>query len=161
MLDESDELDEPNELPLTRITGYIRAAFADPDDLVEKAKKALKDVDYDTMVGTGLSGSLVIPILARACGKYWAIVRKQDNAHTSHTFEGQIGRKWIFVDDLIDSGRTRRRVKEVIQDATENRVTWDYRGETVKNPYHTQYVGSYLYGAYNREMEQMGRFGTK
>lgn len=109
---------------------WLNEVFRDMDRVVDKARKTLKDVDYDTMVGTGLSGSLVIPVLAREFGKYFAIVRKDEKRHSMMEVEGQIRRKWIFVDDFVSSGDTRNRVKDAVKLATGNPDL---------------YVGSYLY----------------
>lgn len=88
-------------------------------------------VDFDTMIGTGLSGALTVPFLARAMGKHWAIVRKEKDVdnHSGNPIEGSIGERWIFVDDLISSGETRRRVLSVV-------------AQTFSD---TKYVGDYLY----------------
>jgi len=109
---------------------WLNEAFRDIDAVVNKARKALESVQYDTMVGTGLSGSLVIPVLAREFGKYFAIVRKDEARHSDLEIEGQIGHKWIFVDDFIGSGATRGRVKCAVNGVTGNPDL---------------YVGSYLY----------------
>jgi orotate phosphoribosyltransferase-like protein len=109
---------------------WLNEAFRDMDGVVNKARETLENVDYDTMVGTGLSGSLVIPVLAREFGKYFAIVRKGEQRHSTIEVEGQIGHKWIFVDDFISSGDTRNRVKNAVRGVTGNPDL---------------YVGSYLY----------------
>lgn len=109
---------------------WLNEAFRDINGVVDKARETLEAVDYDTMVGTGLSGSLVIPVLAREFGKYFAIVRKDESRHSDMDIEGQIGHKWIFVDDFIGSGRTRRTVKSSVVGVTGNPDL---------------YVGTYLY----------------
>ena len=91
------------------VSGYMKAAF-DPDLLIRIAERTI-DIDdldsFDTMIGTGLSGALAIPTLARYFGKNWAIVRKDnDNSHGMYRVEGTFGNSWVFVDDLIASGRT-------------------------------------------------------
>lgn len=97
---------------------WLLDAFRDMDRVVDKARETLSRVDYDTMVGTGLSGSLVIPVLAREFGKYFAIVRKDERRHSDLDVEGVIGHKWIFVDDLISLGATRKRVKAAVRGVT-------------------------------------------
>lgn len=109
---------------------------ADPAGVVQSAVgfSLVKQVKFDTIVGTGLSGSLVIPMLARRLRRKWAIVRKDgEQRHSSYQIEGEIGDRWIFVDDLIASGRTLRRVQEVVQE--------EFRIREAQ----TTYVGAWLY----------------
>lgn len=113
---------------------YMRRAFDSIDDMWAKMEKRVAHVEYDTMVGIGLSGTLVVPTLARQAGKYWAIVRKEDNSHSTNRFEGEIGRTWLFVDDFINTGHTLKTVQGIIED-----IFADYYG------YSTKYVGTYLY----------------
>src|SRR6266542_2259815 len=94
-----------------------RAFLPDLTEMVEAARPLLEKVDYDTMVGTGLSGALVVPFLSRAFGKYWAIVRKpNDGSHSITQVEGQIEQRWIFVEDTVETERTRQRVQNVISE---------------------------------------------
>lgn len=126
----TDKMDAPYQ----STAGYLHRAFEDIDGIIRDAEKALEGVDYDTMVGTGLSGSLVIPTLARALGKYWCIVRKDEQNHSNRRIEGQIGHKWVFVDDIIDTGKTRERVKSAMEEEF-----LGYRRHS------TQYVGTFTY----------------
>lgn len=122
-------------------TGYMRDAFEAPEVLAEKARVSLDGVEYDTMVGTGLSGALVVPVLARALGKHWFVVRKyNDGSHSDNIGEGTIGDRWLFVDDLIDSGSTLRRVKKSVA-----HVCTPKAREHFAEPHKTEYVGSYFY----------------
>lgn len=115
-------------------TGYLSHAMGDPDDMVAAARYALKNVKFDTMVGTGLSGALVVPIIARAMGKHWMLIRKpNDGSHSSYRAEGKLDRRWIFVDDLIDSGDTLRRVLDQVSALCK------------KHAHATTFAGSYLY----------------
>lgn len=119
---------------MIRNISYSKAAFGDLDAMVQKAQLRLEEVDYDTMIGTGLSGSLVIPYLARRLGKHWAIMRKpEENSHSDHSFEGEIGDRWLFVDDFMATGSTAQRVIDQVKDAV-------FRGGGK-----TELVGAYLY----------------
>src|SRR6266403_6308817 len=95
-------------------SGYFMRAFGNIDDIALDMLETVQDVEFDTMVGTGLSGTLVVPTLARAFGTKWAIIRKEAAPHTSVMIEGEIGHKWLFVDDFISSGRTLERVRMAI-----------------------------------------------
>lgn len=127
---------DPDHDTLTLKTYYFADGFA-TKDVADQMRSQVTD-DYDTLVGTGLSGALVIPPLAEALGKKWLVVRKpEDGSHASYPAEGQLGRRWIFVDDLISSGKTKRRVLDAV--ATIVADGWR-NGE-----WETAYVGDYLY----------------
>lgn len=121
----------------------LEEAFADPQQLVDNFARAMKGKgvsldQFDTMVGTGLSGSLVIPILARAAGKDFMITRKPGDSHHhgSAVAEGDFNEsgKWLFVDDGIGTGTTYRRTRELVNKlALENRIP-------------DKFHGAYLYG---------------
>jgi adenine/guanine phosphoribosyltransferase-like PRPP-binding protein len=117
-------------------TGYLDQAFVNVDEVVSLAKKSLRRVDYDTIVGTGFSGGLVVPILARELGQNFVLIRKpRDNSHHSGQMVGQLGERWVFVDDFISSGRTRDRVKRIVKAQAKSRE------------FETTFVGTYCYGA--------------
>jgi len=117
-------------------SGYFSRAFGNMDLLIEAMRTDIP-VAYDTLIGTGLSGTLVVPSMARALDVRWAIVRKdEEQSHASTRIEGEIGTRWLFVDDFISSGRTYRRVQAAV-------------AATVGN---TAMVGAWLYeqGSYGR-----------
>ena len=116
-----------------------------PDEivtLVDRAVEVLADVDFDTLVGTGLSGSLALPMLAHRLGKHFVIVRKDndDSHHGGGRLVGTLGHRWVFFDDFVASGRTKQRVYSKIEQA---RVPgpWDRD----QSHFDTEYVGDYLY----------------
>lgn len=98
---------------------YMENAVFNLPDLLDKARRELADVDFDTIVGTGFSGGIVIPALALSMGKKFVLIRKDgdDSHHRTGRLVGQLGERWIFVDDFISSGRTRTRVFEKISEA--------------------------------------------
>lgn len=111
-----------------------------------RAIDVLKDVEFDTIVGRGLSGGLVIPSLAKVLNDHfasqsierrigWAVVRKpNDESHSDSPIEGTtFGERWIFVDDFVCSGNTRKLTKTAVKDYA---TRYDFG---------TEYVGSYLY----------------
>lgn len=127
-----------SEEPISEITYvenvcYLTHAFASPESMAHRFWWVVgsRQVEFDSIVGTGLSGALVVPTLARELGKHWAIVRKSnDGSHSMNRIEGTIGTRWLFVDDLIASGNTEQRVKSAVLGAT--------FGDA-------KYIGTYLY----------------
>lgn len=98
---------------------YFDEAVYDLPNVIETAKKQLDGVDFDTIVGTGFSGGMVIPALAMSMGKKFVLIRKEkdDSHHGGGRLVGELGKRWIFVDDFISSGRTRNRVIGKIADS--------------------------------------------
>ena len=86
---------------------YLAPVFEEYDELIESCVARLKGYEFDTLVGTGLSGTLILLPLARRLGVNAAVVRKRDEScHSRHAVEGAIGKKWILLDDQVDSGKT-------------------------------------------------------
>lgn len=129
---------------------YLEHPFAGRDKIVRQARKHLNPDRFDTLVGRGISGALVVPILAHALKKNFVIVRKPDDgSHSEFGIEGTLGSRWIFVDDLIDSGATFRATKVAINEMAENGDSWDWRiGRWSK--FKTKFVGAYLYNGGGR-----------
>lgn len=122
-----------------REESYLGKALRDPHKLIRNAKKALKDVDFDTFIGTGVSGTLAVGMLSVVFpNKNFAIVRKDESSHSPFMVEGSIGEKWIFVDDFISSGATLRRTMKQIVNAVTEAKGWG----KIKFP---EYVGTFLY----------------
>lgn len=122
---------------------YMKKIICHPDDLFANAERMLARMDFDTMVGTGLSGSLVIPELARRMGKFWFLVRKSsESSHSRMIGEGRLGHKWLFVDDLICSGATFLRVERAVKTVCETIE------DINEKPWPIEFVGSYLFGEY-------------
>lgn len=119
-------------------TWYMDNALFDLSEVIETAKEQLANVEFDTLVGTGFSGSVVIPALALAMGKKFVLIRKEtdDSHHGRGLLVGQLGEKWIFVDDFVASGKTRNRVIEKVEAAASD-LELD-----------TEYVGQYMYVNY-------------
>lgn len=131
-------------------TSYMDDALFNLPGVIETARQRLADVDFDTIVGTGFSGGVVIPALALALGKKFVLIRKEDDDshHGGGRLLGDLGQRWIFVDDFISSGRTRTRVINKVAEALVEQSSWDLRaGET----YETTLVGQYMYVNYSDE----------
>ncbi len=116
-------------------TFYFDHAVFNLPEVIETAKERLAGVEFDTLVGTGFSGGVVIPALALAMGKNFVLIRKEtdDSHHGKGNLLGQLGEKWIFVDDFISSGKTRTRVIEKINKAT------------AELDVDSEFVGQYMY----------------
>ena len=117
---------------------YFDETFRNTDMLIECATRKLQDVPFDTLVGTGVSGTIFVPILARELDKHWMIVRKDKSEHSTSMLEGQLGHRWLFCDDLIDTGATLKRVRKTIKDTLTERERY--------GAWHTVFGGTYLYG---------------
>lgn len=127
-----------NVLDLT-VMSYSASAFADSsDELIKNAEMQLigQGIDFDSMVGIGNSGLLVLPILARHFGVPFFAARKPGIlSHNSRQprGDGKIGRKWILVDDVKVTG------------GTINYVTSTINFLSTTNYFSTEYKGTYLY----------------
>lgn len=119
----------------TNAASYLESIWTKPDELVQRfqSKMEINNVEYDTLIGRGVSGALAVPLFARAAHTQYGIVRKDEGSHSSRTVEGTIGKRWIFVDDLIDSGETFLETAKKMASFSKN-VDWS-----------TQLVGAYLY----------------
>lgn len=115
--------------------GYLYEAVYAHEEVIHRAKRTLAKVKFDSIVGRGMSGALVVPKLADALGVAWGVVRKPgDGTHSMNKdMEGCLGTRWVFVDDLVSSGRTFRESCMAV-----DRVMLEHR-------YWTELVGCYLY----------------
>lgn len=124
---------------------YISRVY-DAKSLIKDAKEDLSSVKFDTIVGTGLSGGLIVPRLAEALKVKWAIVRREgDSSHSPSKIEGYLGRRWLFVDDLIDSGVTYGRVKKVVREEAASTRVWNDKTEDYAYGWKTKHIGSWCY----------------
>ena len=117
-------------------TYYFDGAVFELPEVIERAKKGLDVVEFDTIVGTGFSGGIVIPALALSMGKNFVLIRKEDDDshHGGGRLVGQLGTAWIFVDDFVSSGKTRTRVVRKINEAAVGRPV--------------TFVGQYMYASF-------------
>lgn len=124
----------PNAIPPISNGDYFREAVFNPKLTLDLAQERLKGVEFDTIIGTGMSGGIIIPLLANRMHKHFALIRKdRDGSHSGSPFVGNIGHRFIFVDDFISTGATFWRVIDRM-----DRIANDYER-------HVEYVGTYTY----------------
>jgi orotate phosphoribosyltransferase len=86
---------------------------------VSEVVKSLKQLNFDYLIGTGLSGTCVIPTVALRLNKPFAIVRK-DVSHGSFQIEGlpreEKKLSYLILDDFISTGATVDRIFTKMQD---------------------------------------------
>lgn len=109
---------------------YGKDAWRATSELRYNMASAVRGVKYDTMIGTGMSGTVFAARMAPVMHKDFAILRKEnDNSHMGAGLEGFVGDRWLFVDEFISTGETLRRVVKFMS-------------------YHhprSEFVGAYLY----------------
>jgi hypothetical protein len=106
--------------------------------LLSEFRAGTEDVSFDTVVGTGLSGTVYVARVAPIVGAKFAIVRKPDDqsTHSCYRIEGSVGLEYIIADDFVCSGRTVRRVIEQMHAAYPwSKLTgvWCYESRTFKS----------------------------
>ena len=114
-------------------SSYYLGRVREPKSVLVDFKYETKGIDFDTLVGTGLSGSLIIPVLADHLDLNFLIVRKPGVVSHGNHMEGRLGRRWLFVDDMVASGKTFVRVRDTVATAAEQRG------------FATEFVGGFLY----------------
>lgn len=123
---------------------YFEQVFGDTDELFHNAETQLhgQKIKFDSFVGIGLSGVLVLPILARHFDVPFLALRKAGvDCHDTYGIgkygRGTIGRNWILIDDFVSSGNTIRVAQE--------RVGAGLR--EAGGGFYTEYMGCYAYGS--------------
>ncbi|RTL65864.1 MAG: phosphoribosyltransferase [Pseudonocardiaceae bacterium] len=130
--------------PLDVTSGYMTRAH-NPREVIDTfrllRKHHPKPLRFDTLVGTGLSGAIIIPPLARALRKDYLLIRKDDDGtHSEFPAEGRLGSRWLFVDDLVCSGATLRRCMRVVRE-----MLSEHFGHRQRTGFSTELVGMFLY----------------
>ena len=85
-------------------------------------KCALKDLrrrkhrdKFDCIVVSGYSSTIIGSIIADRMNKDILIARKEGEPRNSHrVIDGMVGGKYIFLDDLVCSGATIKRIKDAV-----------------------------------------------
>lgn len=114
-------------------SGYMDNVF-NPREIRKRAKKALSGIQFDTVIGTGMSGVLPLQTIAAQFKVYAVAVRKNtEGSHSTSKLEGHLGRRWLFVDDFISSGTTFAKVHKAV------------RTEAAQRGFRTECVGAFQY----------------
>lgn len=124
-----------------RHVSYSSGGLAPTGQLVSAMRSGMKGIRYDTMVGTGISGALVVPAVGRAMRKRWALIRKHgvsSHAEDVH-YEGVIGDAFIIVDDWVSTGATVGNILGSLMEACGSRRpvfmgVWQYNPERFMTP---------------------------
>jgi hypothetical protein len=129
----------------------LDGCLASPGTMAVQARDVLAGVSYDTMAGTGMSGALVIPMLARELDSRWLILRKPGDSHHhgSSPGQGSLGNRWLFVDDGIKTGATVRRVYDQV-----TRIA-------AQRGHPTEFAGAYLYGDHDHFGRPAGYYSPR
>ena len=81
------------------------------DNVIERAVRLLRHVEFDTIVFRGFSGAVVGPAVALRLRKPWALIRKEgDNSHSCKSIEGIVHGDYIIIDDFVATGTTIRKI---------------------------------------------------
>jgi adenine/guanine phosphoribosyltransferase-like PRPP-binding protein len=118
---------------------YFGNAFSQigRDEFISFAREVHAERPFDTVVVTGVSGCLVGGLIAHALQVDLVVVRKEDD-HSTHSYdrvEGHLGSRWVFLDDLVESGKTRSRVRRLIKEAADaNGIPTSFGGSLLYQP---------------------------
>lgn len=86
--------------------------------IICKAIKTLKKTKFffDAISVSGYSSAIIAPIIAHKLKKNIVLVRKSsEQRYSNYSVEGQHGQRVLFLDDLIDSGKTFEWVKSGVE----------------------------------------------
>lgn len=95
---------------------YLSELLYTPERVIQDAERHLAGVQFNSIAGSGLSGALAAPLLARHFRVPFAVIRKPNDRsdHSSSDVEGTVGSRWLMVDDRIATGATCARVRHQI-----------------------------------------------
>lgn len=125
-----------------------------------------KQLEFDGFIVTGISGVAMGAMVARSLKKDLVIIRKDnDNSHSSYKVENfKHGNSYIFLDDLIASGNTYRKVRKDFDICSSKEWLYGRKCEGVKS----KIIGTMLYNySYNNNSvkflsnQEMGKVTKK
>jgi hypothetical protein len=158
-----------------RFATYSSRMIDDPAGIAEELRLASIEtgIEFDTIVGRGSSGMLIVPLVAQILGKKWFIVRKDEEVQSSHDssckWMGDLGNRWIFLDDFCSSGQTFRKVRDgvkaAVKEATASYQSFGYPPDGSKGrmdwytytrpAFETELVGYYQYESRDEECRKL------
>lgn len=100
---------------------YLREGIVNHRKVVQKAVRVLAQhkTEFDVLVGTGVSGLLLLTTLAYLLRMRFVVVRKADDTsgHSTAKIEGSLraGDRWLFLDDFVSSGATKKHCLETLR----------------------------------------------
>jgi adenine/guanine phosphoribosyltransferase-like PRPP-binding protein len=103
-------------------SGYFDTAFDKREQVIGKALGILKHKreDFDVIVCRGYSGMVIAPTLAFCLKKKLFVVRKDgERCHSGQKYIGDLGEKYLMVDDFISSGKTYEAILLALTDVHE------------------------------------------
>ena len=88
------------------------------EKIIRRIKRIIKKhkIKFDTIGFTGMSGSLVAPILAVRLKKKMLFVRKNPNFSHGEKIEGYLGGRVLVIDDFIETGKTIKRILNALEE---------------------------------------------
>lgn len=130
--------------------GYFGSAIEKPYTITDRIVKYLRaeNVSFDSIVVTGISGAILGPLVAFATDSHLLFVRKGESTHSHKTVEGKLGKRWIFLDDFVESGATFRRVLRTVRTFCQS-----------QDEFATEFVGCIMYecGFYSQDPKAWNR----
>ena len=90
---------------------------------ISQVVQALKNVEFDSIAFSGVSGALVAPIVAQKLGKGLILVRKGERNHSAYSVEGHYlytKQRIVILDDFAHRGHTIRRIVRQIKSFIDN-----------------------------------------
>lgn len=84
---------------ITSVTQYLKPVMPDKiEATIEDFRTLSSGMEFDTVVSSGFSGGMLLPILGYRLGLKYALVRKDGwlrDSHADKELEGQLGSRWL------------------------------------------------------------------
>ena len=130
---------------INQLEVYMSMAYH-PSDLASLIEEHVRNLDFDTFVGRGLSGSIAVSSMAARFNKEYLIIRKiGDSSHACLPAFGKLGKRWVFLDDIMASGHTFYEtyigVENIVNKVEDYAKVWD------RKFVRPEFVGTLLYGS--------------
>jgi hypothetical protein len=105
-------------MPHKIVASYLENGcdHASVKELVKKAVRKLKKLDFDSIAFRGVSGALIAPIVAYKLKKPVTCIRKPtEPSHGCGTVEGAVNfERYIIIDDFISTGDTVNTIRHTL-----------------------------------------------